>query len=223
MTTNLTLAFDVYGTLIDTQDVTKTLEKWIGDQAQVFSETWRNKQLEYSFRRGLMQSYLPFSCCTSQALQYACQYHGVELSPEQIETLLASYLTLPAFADVEPALKALKENGVALFAFSNGEKSSVDGLLKHAGLDAYFDGVISCEEVQTFKPNPVVYDFLVQKTGAIANQLYLVSTNSFDITGAISSGLKAAWIKRSEGAMLDPWGIEPTHTVTSLQGLLKIK
>ena len=218
-----TLAFDVYGTLIDTQGVTKTLAKWIGDRAEMFSETWRNKQLEYSFRRGLMQSYQPFSVCTQQALQYACQYHGIELSAAQINELLASYLKLPAYQDVLPALKALKEKKIALFAFSNGEKSSVDALLKHAGLETYFDGVISCEDVQTFKPNPVVYDFLAQKTGAVAGNLYLVSTNSFDITGAISSGLKAVWIKRSEAAMLDPWGIEPTKTVTSLEDLLKIK
>ena len=61
-----TLAFDVYGTLIDTQGVTKTLTKWIGDRAEMFSETWRNKQLEYSFRRGLMQSYQPFSSVRSK-------------------------------------------------------------------------------------------------------------------------------------------------------------
>ena len=50
-----TLAFDVYGTLIDTQGVTVILEQFLGDRAFEFSRTWREKQLEYSFRRGLMQ------------------------------------------------------------------------------------------------------------------------------------------------------------------------
>lgn len=30
--------------------------------------------MEYSFRRGLMQNYEHFGICTSQALDYTCQY-----------------------------------------------------------------------------------------------------------------------------------------------------
>ena len=47
-----TLGFDVYGTLIDTQGVLSSLENMIPDKAKSFSQTWREKQLEYSFRGG---------------------------------------------------------------------------------------------------------------------------------------------------------------------------
>ena len=57
---SLTLAFDVYGTLIDTGGIVTALQKLIGDQAKPFSDLWRSKQLEYSFRRGLMQNYRDF-------------------------------------------------------------------------------------------------------------------------------------------------------------------
>jgi 2-haloacid dehalogenase len=67
-----TIAFDVYGTLIDTHGLVTALEKIMGDQARAFSQTWREKQLEYSFRRGLMQKYSSFAVCTSNALDYAC-------------------------------------------------------------------------------------------------------------------------------------------------------
>ena len=60
-----TLAFDVYGTLIDTHGVLAALEKLLGEQAKSFSNTWREKQLEYSFRKGLMQNYETFAVCTS--------------------------------------------------------------------------------------------------------------------------------------------------------------
>ena len=49
-----TIAFDVYGTLINTSGVFQLLQKMIGAQALPFMELWRSKQLEYSFRRGLM-------------------------------------------------------------------------------------------------------------------------------------------------------------------------
>ena len=44
--------------LIDTAGIVTTLEKLVGDRAGTFSDLWRAKQLEYSFRRGLMQNYL---------------------------------------------------------------------------------------------------------------------------------------------------------------------
>ena len=73
-----TLAFDVYGTLINTSAVFDSLEQMIGDQAKDFMETWRNKQLEYSFRRGLMNKYTDFSVCTKEALEYCCKLLKVD-------------------------------------------------------------------------------------------------------------------------------------------------
>jgi len=46
--TTTTLAFDVYGTLIDTSGVVETLEPILGERATGFSDLWRAKQLEYS-------------------------------------------------------------------------------------------------------------------------------------------------------------------------------
>lgn len=70
-----TLAFDVYGTRIDTNGVMEALERLVGAQAPELSRTWRDKQRECSFRRSLMQDYVEFSVCTRQALEYACAFH----------------------------------------------------------------------------------------------------------------------------------------------------
>ena len=73
-------AFDVYGTLIDTNGVLDKLREYTEDQAEGISTVWRAKQLEYSFRRGLMQQYVPFPEITAQALDYALTAHKVNLS-----------------------------------------------------------------------------------------------------------------------------------------------
>ncbi|WP_455201983.1 HAD-IA family hydrolase, partial [Kaarinaea lacus] len=73
------LAFDVYGTLIDTHGVIVELEKHLGERAAAFSQTWRDKQLEYSFRRGLMQQYKDFSVCTGDAFEFTCSYYKLAL------------------------------------------------------------------------------------------------------------------------------------------------
>ncbi len=94
------LAFDVYGTLIDTQGVVTKLREIVGDKAEEFSRVWREKQLEYSFRRGLMRSYETFGVCTSQALDYTSAYLDVGLTTGQKSALMAEYRGLPAFDDV---------------------------------------------------------------------------------------------------------------------------
>lgn len=215
----VTLAFDVYGTLINTHGVVAILTQWIGSRASAFSGTWREKQLEYAFRRGLMQKYQPFSRCTYDALEYTCRFYRIQLSEEQKKRVIDSYLTLPDFDDVKPALEALHKRKIQMVAFSNGEEKAVESLLRHAGIQHYFEGIVSCDNIMTFKPNPAVYSYLIRETHSPAKNLWLVSSNPFDIIGALSSGLQAVWVKRSPEAVFDPWGLEPTKTVTDLRGL----
>jgi 2-haloacid dehalogenase len=214
-----TLAFDVYGTLIDTHGVVIKLRELVGDKAEPFSRTWREKQLEYSFRRGLMRRYADFAVCTSQALDYtnACLKAG--LTPDQKAVLLAEYRSLPAFDDVKASLVGLSADRHSLYAFSNGTADAVETLLTNAGIRDLFDGVVSVDDRQTFKPNPDVYQYLLKATGASADDTWLVSSNPFDVIGAVSYGLRSAWICRSDDALFDPWGMDPTITIKSLRDL----
>lgn len=215
----ITLAFDVYGTLIDTNGVFTALEKLIGPKAQEFSDTWRNKQLEYSFRRGLMQNYQNFAVCTSQALDYTCAYHRVTLSDEQKTELMSVYRVLPAFDDVKDGLVQLKEAGFRLFAFSNGKADALEMLLQNAGIRELFLGVVSVDDIKVFKPSPATYAHFLRQSGATGSSAWLISSNPFDVIGSISAGMKAVWVKRSDSAIFDPWEIEPTTVVRTLLNL----
>ena len=213
-----TIAFDIYGTLIDTDGMVPQLREWIGSRAETFSKAWRSKQLEYSFRRGLMRQYENFAVCTRQALEYCCADYEVSLSSEQKDELLQSYRSLPAFADVEESLGALKAEGHLLFAFSNGSAEAVEEVLQTNGLRQCFEDVLSCDALKTFKPNPDVYHYFMREAGQ-AKDTWLVSGNPFDVIGAVSAGMKSAWVKRTDRAVFDPWGIEPTLTVATLSEL----
>jgi 2-haloacid dehalogenase len=214
-----TLAFDVYGTLIDTQGVLEALRPHVGEAAEAFSRAWRDRQLEYAFRRGLMQLYEPFSVCTSQALERTSSQFGLPLAPAIREELLAAYQTLPAFKDAREGLVLAQEAGFRLFAFSNGSADAVEALLTRAGLRDCFLDVVSVDEVKSFKPNPGVYTHFLRRAGATGSEAWLISGNPFDVIGALSAGLRAAWVRRSPEALFDPWGIEPTLTVEHLSDL----
>jgi 2-haloacid dehalogenase len=214
-----TLAFDVYGTLIDTHGVVKALKEMIGDQAVSFSHTWRDKQLEYSFRRGLMQNYVTFAECTGHALDYTCAFYQENLTRKQKDALLGIYKVLPAFEDARDGLRQLESVGYRLFAFSNGAVDALEQLLSSAGIRDRFIDLVSVDDVKSFKPNPAVYAHFLRQSRATVGDAWMISSNPFDVIGAVSAGMKAAWVKRSPEAVYDPWGIEPTLTVTRLTEL----
>lgn len=214
-----TLAFDIYGTLIDTHGVVGDLEKIIGDAAAAFSRTWRDKQLEYTFRRGLMQSYENFDVCTSQALDYACACYKAGITKKQKLELLGLYRALPAFEDVKDGLTELKEKGFRMYAFTNGREESVEDLLASAGLRDFFIDIVSVDSQRTYKPAPDVYGHFLKRAAASGNKAWLISSNPFDIIGAMTFGMKTVWVKRTPDVVFDPWGIDPTLTVGSLSDL----
>lgn len=206
------IAFDVYGTLIDTQAVSCRLSELIGDKAPAISRAWRQKQLEYSFRRGLMRDYRDFSGCTRAALLYACRDADVAINEDAVEQAMQAYGELDAFSDVRPGLDLLRNENVSLYAFSNGCRQAVERLLQRAAIDEYFTDIVSVEDVRSFKPDPEVYAYLLRSCGLPTDNVFLVSGNPFDVLGAANVGIRTAWMRRDPNAIFDPWGVEPDIT-----------
>jgi 2-haloacid dehalogenase len=215
----LTLGFDIYGTLIDPHGVVVQLSEVLGDRANDFSQVWRQKQLEYTFRRGLMRRYENFSVCTRDALDYTDLLMQTRLDDATKQSLLQSYRVLPAYEDVKQSLQVVSDKGYRLFALSNGLADAVQQLLEHARIDHFFEGVVSVDSIQTYKPNPDVYHHFVETTNSELEQCWLVSSNAFDVIGAVSVGMKAAWLKRFDEMVFDPSEFQPSVTIRSLVDL----
>lgn len=213
------LAFDVYGTLIDPSGIGDSLRLHFPEKADQILSLWRQKQLEYSFRRAVMGQYVTFPVCTAQALDYACEVTGSILTNTIREELLAGYRQLPTFPEVPDALASLDQLGYSLVAFSNGMPDDLESLFHHADIRGYFDAVISVDSVKDFKPSPRVYQHLIKEVGRTAEDCYLISGNPFDILGALGQGLHAVWLQRDEKSVFDPWGIKPTAVIRSLVDL----
>ncbi|UTW04126.1 haloacid dehalogenase type II [Amphritea atlantica] len=214
-----TFAFDVYGTLVDPLEMSQHLQMMVGDKADSLSKLWREKQVEYAFRRGLMGRYEPFNVCTQQALAYALKVTDLVLTAEQQAFLMAQYQQLEAYADVIPAIQSLRAQGHCCVAFSNGPADKVKALLGNAAVLELLDDVISVDEIQRYKPDPAVYLHLLKRCGSQSGNTWLISSNSWDVIGAKHAGLNAAWIQRSPAAVFDFWDVQPDKSVTSLQSL----
>ncbi len=213
------LAFDIYGTLIDPYSMESAMTPRFGPNAGPASELWRQKQIEYSFRRALMRRYEKFEVCTEQALIFTAQRFAVTLSPEEQRGLLAEYRKLPAYPDVPAALERITGQGHRLVAFSNGTEEAVRRLLLHAGLLDRFSDVISVDEVKSFKPDPVVYEYLAGRLGQSREMIWLISSNPFDVIGAKLCGLRTVWLQRDASRIFDPWEFSADQIVRTLECL----
>jgi len=213
------LGFDVYGTLVDPLDMDEPLRRFVGEKADRFSELWREKQIEYSWRRALMREYADFGVCTRQALDLAALSLGVDLSAGEREKLVAEYQNLRPFPDAASGLERLRGDGHTLVAFSNGVEQTVRELLDRGGVLASLEAVVSVDDLRTFKPDPEVYRYLARRLDRPPEETWLVSSNAWDVIGAKSAGLRAAWVRRNPDAVFDPWATGPDLVVENLEQL----
>jgi 2-haloacid dehalogenase len=211
-----TLAFDVYGTLINPLDISRQLGDYVGQQAAQFAQVWRDKQVEYLFRRALMNDYRDFSTCTRQALEFADHRLQTDLPDAAKDALMEKYRVLPAYPGVTEALAQFGKRDCRMYAFSNGQPDDLEHLMEHAGLSDHLDGIVSVDEVRSYKPDPAVYQHFLDSADSKAESTWLVSGNPFDVIGAHASGWNTAWLKRDPTAVFDPWDVEPTITIAEL-------
>jgi 2-haloacid dehalogenase len=208
------LVFDAYGTLFDVHSVQARCEAlWPGKGAQL-SQTWRAKQLEYTWQRSLMRRYAPFSQVTAEALLYACEFLGLKIDKAQQQLLLDEYRKLALFPEVANALKKFKTK---LAILSNGSPDMLDPLVAQSGLS--FDAVLSVDTIKVYKPAPEVYQLAVDRLQLPKEQIGFVSSNGWDALGAKSFGFRVYWINRG-GAPVDRLGFQPDEIVKSLNEIL---
>lgn len=215
------LAFDMYGTLVDPIRIWKQLEQYMPGNAQLIAEIWRQKQLEFTFRLTAMERYEDFEQVTHKALDYALAAAGSDLDSKQKNSLMVQYNDLERFDDVEPGLQRLKDAGYTMVVFSNGSPSMLTSIMSAAHLNAYFEGFVSVDEVKVYKPSPKVYQHVANRLGHPIGSVRLISSNPFDVIGAETAGMQAAWVNRSSG-LFDTLAPRPQMVVGTLIELVDV-
>lgn len=190
------VVFDVYGTLLDVGAAVEPARRRIGERADRLGELWRRKQLEYSWLRSLMRAHRDFEGLTADALDWALRAIGIEDRALAAE-LLAGYRRLPAFAEAEAALAALRAGGLRLAVLSNGTTAMLEAGLEAARLRPHLDHVLSVESVGVFKPAAEVYAIATSTLGLAAGRIAFVSANGWDAHAAAWNGFRAFRVDRA--------------------------
>jgi 2-haloacid dehalogenase len=213
------LVFDAYGTLFDVHSVIALCEELFPGRGTQLSQTWRAKQLEYTWLKSLMGRYQDFGKVTEAALKFACKSFKLYCLPVSRKRLMQAYLHLEPFPEVKVALASLSHCKLAIL--SNGSPRMLKALVKNNGLGKTFDAVISVDEVKIYKPSPKVYALAPKKLKVKKSEIGFVSSNFWDICGAASFGLRTFWINRV-GNPTDELGHSPEATLTKLMDLERI-
>jgi 2-haloacid dehalogenase len=189
------VVFDAYGTLFDVHAAVAAHDASIGEHAAALSETWRAKQLEYSWIHGLAGHFTPFWLLTERALDYAMARYGIDDDALRAN-LLAVYHSIPLFADARNCLTRLRALGVKVAILTNANRDMVDAAVSKSGLASLFDDVISAEDVGRFKTDPAVYKLACDRLDAPPPRIAFVSSNAWDVAGAGAFGLACVWVRR---------------------------
>jgi 2-haloacid dehalogenase len=213
--------FDAYGTLFDVHSAAAGEAAALGSKMQPLSQTWRQKQLEYTWLRSLMGAHADFWQVTRDGLDFALAQQGID-DPVLAERLMDLYLRLDAYPDVRPTLESLRAAGLKTAILSNGEPRMLAAAVEHAGIDDLLDEVLSVEDVGVYKPDARVYRLAVDRLAVPGpSAIAFVSTNGWDARGAAHFGFQVAWMNRF-GMQLDRLPGEPEAIMGGLDELPRL-
>ena len=187
--------FDAYGTILDVDSACRNLSKIIGSDWKNLTSIWRQKQLEYSWLRNAMNSYVSFWKITENALDYAME--SLNLKDKALkEKLLNLYFKIESYEEVKGFLEEIRKENIKICILSNGSSDMLLSGLKNSKLDKLIDKVLSVELCKKFKPSKEVYQLVINEFKESKEKYLFFSSNCWDIHGASSFGFKTVWVNR---------------------------
>jgi len=111
--------------------------------------------------------------------------------------------------DVRRALPQLKQEGYILAVISNRDKPFLDVLQEH-GIDEFFNFSLAAGEVNSFKPEPGVFEHALRRANLSPKEAVYVGDNYYaDVVGSRRAGLQPV--------LYDPIGIFPDSDCVTIK------
>ena len=213
------IIFDAYGTLFDVNSAAEKCKDKIGDKWEGFANFWRTTQLEYTWLRSLMKRHKDFWQITEDSLDKSMKTYKIDFTIKN--ELLNLYKSLSPYEEVDEVLIKLKEKNFKLAILSNGTPSLLNELVKSNNLENVFDDLFSIEQVGIYKPDSKVYDMPINKYQIEKNEVYFLSSNTWDVSGGGNYGYNSIWVNRNNN-IFDKLDYSPKHQIKQLGELLDI-
>lgn len=193
--------FDVNETLLDMGALDPLFEDLFGDRS--VRGLWFDGMLQSALVSTVTARYQEFGVLGVGALEMVARRRGVELYEAHRSELRATMQRLPPHPEVRTSLERLRDADHRLATLTNSTPKVGEAQLANAGLSDLFEADLSAHEVRRLKPAPEPYRMAADALGVRLGEVRLVAAHSWDIAGALSAGLQAAFVARP-GKVLDP-------------------
>jgi 2-haloacid dehalogenase len=214
-----TITFDSYSTIVDVEAAENALAERVDDPRPV-SQLWRSRSLAYTFIANQTDAYQPFYEMNRDALQYALDVHGADVTTAERDEILAIYHELDVFPDVREGMDRLREAGYPLYVVSNGNPEMLRSMVAHADIGDLIEDTVSADEVTTFKPAAELYRHAAARTGTPVTRIAHATAGLFDVQGAKHAGMQGVWVNRGDRPQ-EQFGADPDLTVTDFFDLVE--
>lgn len=212
------VAFDAFP-IFDPRSIFKTITDLYPDKGKQLIEIWQTKQFSYQWLRLSGHRYKNFWEVTKDALEFALTQCQLESNEQTVSLVMDGYRTMNVWTDVPSSLEILKQQGLSVCFLSNMTEEMLRQGVRNAGIDRYFDHIISTDFKQTYKPGPEAYQMAIDKLKLKKEEILFVPFASWDMAGAKWFGYPTFWVNRLNTAM-DNLDAEPDGTGNKLQDLI---
>ena len=189
------MLFDLNGTLLDPSGIAQPL----GDEAE------DRRLVGEAFHEALLLTmadtlsggpYRPLPEYLRATLERALRAEDRDIAA--LDAAMECAAAMQPFPEAGAALSRLRAADLHVGVLTNSTGEAAERALTAAGLRDRFEAVIASDEVQTFKPNPRVYQHAIERVAAEPAEIMLVAAHGWDVMGAMRAGLQGAWVARSE-------------------------
>ncbi len=213
------IAFDGFP-IIDPRPVFAKVEEIVPGKGTELSNAWRTRQFEYTWLRTLGGNYADFWRVTEDALVYAARQLKLDLSADQRDQVMQTYLKLKVWPDVAPALKQLKDSGIRVAFLSNFTAAMLEAAVKNSGLQGVFEEHLSTDKVKAYKPDPRAYQMGVDAFRLKKEEIAFAAFAGWDVAGAKWFGYPTFWVNRAN-MPLEELGVSPDGVGSGLNDLVR--
>jgi putative hydrolase of the HAD superfamily len=123
------------------------------------------------------------------------------------------------FPNTVEVLKYLRDKKYKLHLITNGFEKTQHHKLKTAGIDVFFQEVITSEGSNSLKPHREIFEYALTKTSAEKKESIMIGdTPDVDILGAREAGIDQVYVNHTGNKEV----VNATYTVYSLKELMEI-
>lgn len=203
--------FDVNETLLDLGNVGKSVSAALGGRDELVPY-WFTTMLHYSLVGNEIGQYNSFAEIGIASLEMIAKQQNIPLTSDQArKAVLTPFRDLAPHADVVEGLKRIRALGYKMITLTNSSDAGIAAQLKNSNLAQYFDGSLTVQNLETFKPDLKVYEWAQKEMNVAPEDAMLIAAHAWDIAGAEQVGWKTGFIIRP-GKALYPLSGKPSLT-----------